>query len=430
MYVCPQCHEEIPDRVKASKDECPFCHEPWPPEETGPSPEELAAAEAAAAQAAAHPMGWGHQAPRPAAAPSAAAAEPPKKSKVGMIIAILVVVLGGGGAGLYFGVIAKKKGGAAGPGGKAAGKGGVSDTEWSRTATWYDDAYKVVNDYFQGKCGQYQQVGYKYLSKLKLEKKKVSLGGKEEEVSTFLLELVPDGKPIETPDQFSCPKELVALHKDHTVIIEMDIWEQKSTFGAEMTWANVEVKGKMISHIPKENTKFKSAAVVARAGFSFPKFEKIGDAGLAEFAKPQSYKVMDDGKSFMFAGFKFERTKKGRYIQGGWKLEIRTDELKTALTDWSNVCSGMRSRLGKLDSKASEEHAFHQKMWDAALAATKPLCDGLEKVTKGLEPLNDGEITAGLALIQKSREAWNTSVHQAMADVAAKGDFEFRKPKF
>lgn len=36
MYICPCCHEEIPDRVKATIDRCPFCLEPWPEPSTDP----------------------------------------------------------------------------------------------------------------------------------------------------------------------------------------------------------------------------------------------------------------------------------------------------------------------------------------------------------------------------------------------------------
>jgi hypothetical protein len=30
LYICPECHEEVPVRVKVTTEVCPFCLEPWP----------------------------------------------------------------------------------------------------------------------------------------------------------------------------------------------------------------------------------------------------------------------------------------------------------------------------------------------------------------------------------------------------------------
>ena len=92
MYVCHLCHEDVPDHVKKTSLQCPFCHEPWPKE--------------APAEAAGPGDDWGG-ALAFGAAPAATdtgpvtAEEAKKKSKLPLIIVVVVVLAAGGGVAFF-----------------------------------------------------------------------------------------------------------------------------------------------------------------------------------------------------------------------------------------------------------------------------------------------------------------------------------------
>ena len=420
MYVCPSCSEEIPDRVKKTAEECPFCHTAWPVEEEEPAgPAEPA-----------KPAGWGNEfKPSPASTPSAVVPEE-RKSKVGLIIALLVLVIGGGGAGYYFGVVRGKTGKGDAKGGK--GTSGPSEDEFGAMQTWYNEAHKIIHDYMATDCSPYHSAGFTYHSKLVPLKSFVERGKKRVERIEFKLELQAAGKPQGEMKIFECPYKIATIHRDHPYVVEAKVVEHKQVFGAVLNWADIEVKGKMTGYLVnkdgKPQTKFRSLASQTLDGFSFPGLKKAPDPGLAALGQEHPFKIT--GSSFTMANLVWKKTAPGKYIIGTWELRLTTDEHKQRFENWATACEGIRrQRFARLNAP-KDGHKSHDAMYKAARDVMRNLCDSMEKLKGSMEPWKDAEATAADQTLLNAQKKWNQEVYGALVDVGNKTQNTVRAKPF
>lgn len=422
MYVCPSCSEEIPDRVKKTAEECPFCHTAWPAEEEEPEgPVEPA-----------KPEGWGNEfKPSPAGVPSAGgAAQEEKKSKVGLIVALLVVVLGGGGAGYYFGVVRGKGDKSAKKGGKASS--GPSEEEFSAMQTWYNEAHKIIQDYVATDCLAYHNAGYTYHSKLVPVKSFADRRGKRVETIEFKLELQAAGKGQGAPKIFECPYKIALIHRDHPYVLEAKIWERKEVFGAVLNYADIEVKGKLTGYLVgkdgKPQTKFRSLASQTLDGFSFPALKNAPDPGLAALGKELPFKA--SAKTFTLGNLTWQKTAPGKYLIGTWELRLTTEELKRNFENWASACESIRrQKFAKLNAPQAG-HQAHDTMYKAGRDVMRELCESMEKLKGALEPWNEAAATEANTKLQNAQKKWNAEVYNVLVDTGKKTQNTVRATPF
>lgn len=410
MYVCPSCSEEIPDRLKKSAEECPFCHTAWPPEETEPEePEEPP-----------KPAGWGDEfrpSPGATAQASGASAEPEKSSK-GLIIAILLVLLvAGGGAGYYFGVV-RGKGDKGAKGGK--GPSGPTEEEFLAMQTWYNNAQKAMHDYLVPVCAEYHNAGYQFHSKLTPVKSYVERGGKRLEQVSFKVQLEAAGKGEGEPNIFECPYRIAMLQKDHPFVLEAAIWERKEVFGAVLNYADIEVKGKLTGYLKSEDgkpqTKFRSLASQTIDGFSFPGLKKAPDPGLQALAQQLPMKVQ--GNTFTLANLTFNKTAPGRYLIGTWELTLTTDEITRRFSNFAPQCEVIRRQKFAKLAEPKAEHEVHRKIYEAGRTVMRDLCKAIENLNAALDPWKESDVEAANTLLRDAHKKWNEEVFNVLKETA------------
>lgn len=415
MYVCPSCSEQIPDRVRKANDECPFCHSPFPPDETDgvePEPEPV--------DEPAKPDGWGKEfksggASGAAGTPAAAAAEPPK-SKVGLIVGILVVLLGGG-AGLYFGVL--RKSGKQGNGPSAQGQA-VAGEDLSAAARYYKNARKTLYAYVAGTCQSYHDHGFHYFSRLSPVTTMIKRRRKEVKLVTFKLLIQPDpkGKASGPLDAFACPYRIATLHRDHPFIIEAKIWEKRAVFGAVRKIAEMEIKGKLTGYLKQK--KYRSLAAQTLKGFSFPKLKSASDPGLKALATPMPFHMAINAKTFTLANLRWKKIAPGKYIQGTWRLEVRSNELKDQFEAWAQACEGMQRRKFAHLDRPAVGHKLHHQIFEAARAVVRDYCHAVEKMSKALSPWKQADVDAARATLEAAKKRWEAQVRKPILAMAKK----------
>ncbi len=417
MYVCPSCSEEIPDKVKKRSDECPFCHTPWLPDDVDEVEDEPEPAEK-------KPEGWGDEF-RPSSSPaaagegSAAAAEPEKKSKLGLILVIVLLVLGGGGAGVYFGVL--KKGDKSGKGAKGAQASGMSEDEFSSMQRWYRKARKIIADYMGNTCQEYYNADYKYYSYLVPKKSNLKRGNKNVQILSFELELRPDpkAKPQGKLDVFACPGKIALIQKNHPYVIEAKVWERRQVFGAVLKYADIEIKGKLTGYLGK-NTKFRSLASQTHKGFAFSGLKKAPDPGLKALSNPLPFHMEAGVKHFRLANLLWTKVAPGKYIQGTWRLELKTNELKRKIKDWALACESIkRHKFGKLP-RPKEGQATFDKMHQAGKQVMKDICNSLVKISRSVDPWKQADINDAVSTLAKARTIWGNQVFKPLQAAAKK----------
>ncbi len=429
MYVCPKCEEEIPRKVKKNTEECPFCHEPWPPEQTA---EEIAAEEAAAAEAAekaSHPEGWGEEfKPSKPADPAAVHREEPAKSKTWIyaVAGVVVVALAIGG---YFALRGGDKGG--GKGGKdgSGGSGGVTEAEITAIDNWYRDVEKKLKGFIGEVCSVHHQRGYKYNSHFHKRVQTKSVGGQKVQTFDFQLKIQPDpkGKAQGKLNIFECPVKLAEIHRDHPIVLHALIWERREVFGAVYKFADITLKGKLLGHLDKKWRKIKRNVVLQnREGFAFSKMKNMpkGDKryeGYRALAIPMKFRMATGIKSFTLSNLTWKKIKPGKYLQGEWEMTIRTNEFHKQLKDWDDGCFGFRKRIAQLDSKPKRKHVAHLRLTRVERQITKEICAALKilsDATKGEKKVDQADLTKARTALNAARTRWNTEIFNKLRDLA------------
>jgi len=428
MYVCPKCEEEIPSKVKKKTEECPFCHEPWPPEQLA---EPVPAAEAKHK----HPEGWGDEF-KPSAAVNAAAVsgDAPKKSKTWIfaLVGVVAVLLG---VGLYFGLRGGKKDTAGSGSGGGGGGGGVSEAEISAIDAWYRDVEKQLKSFLGEVCSVHHGRGYKYNSDFHKRVQTKTEAGKKVQTFDFVLKILPDktGKPQGMLNIFECPVRLAEIHRDHPIVLEAKVWERREVFGAVYKFADIEIKGKLLGHLEKKYRKIARNVVLQnRDGFAFSRMKTMPKEpryeGYRALSTPMHFRMAAGIKSFTLANLTWTKIEPGKYLQGLWRMTLRTNEFHKQLKDWDDGCFGFRKRIAKLDSKPNRKHTAHLKLTRVERQITKDICAGLKELsdaTKG-KKADTAAINKARTTLNSARSHWNRDLYGHFRDLAKKKDSAIR----
>ena len=267
MYVCPHCHEEIPDRVKKSKDECPFCHEPWPPE---PEPQE--APEPAQAGGVGGFPGGGVPASQPEPDHGPPIHQPKSKAKLWIILALLLVVVGGGGTAAYFLLFKDGKKSSSASITVNVGKEKVTlkkvyGEEYEAMVNWHNEVRKTVLQFLASRCDPYRKKGFKFASRLVTREKLVSATRKIKKLELEIQQKSGNPVPQEGFNWFRCPGILAFVHKEHEMTIEMGFSIKQRTLGSDIRKASIEIKG---GKFVGGKGKYKAYWDMGRSGLRFP----------------------------------------------------------------------------------------------------------------------------------------------------------------
>ncbi len=427
MYVCPKCEEEIPSKVKKTTEECPFCHEPWPPEEVAdPEP---------AAEEHKHPEGWGDEfKPSKPADPSAVHRKEPAKSKTWIfavvgVVAVLIAV------GVYFVVAGGEKGKSGSSGAGGDGEGGVTDAEITAIDNWYRDVGKQIKSFMGEVCSVHHNRGYKYNSHFNRRVQTKTVNGKKEQIFDFNLKIQPakDGKAQGKLNIFDCPVKLAEIHRDHPIVMEATIWERREVFGAVYKFADIELKGKMLGHLEPKYRKIKRNVVLQnRDGFAFSKMKTLPKEpryeGYRALSTPMRFRMAPGIKSFTMSNLTWKKIKPGKYLQGVWRMELRTNEFHKQLKDWNDGCFGFRKRIAKLESKPKRKHPTHLGLTRVERKVTMSMCAALKTLsdaTKG-DTVDTAAIGKARATLKAARAKWNNELFKKLQDLAKKKDSGIR----
>jgi hypothetical protein len=426
MYVCPKCEEEIPSKVKKTTEECPFCHEPWPPEEVAePEP---------AVEEHKHPEGWGDEfKPSKPADPAAVHHKEPAKSKTWIfavvgVVAVLMVV------GAYF-LLAGGKKGEGGDKAGAGGEGGVTDAEITAIDNWYRDVGKQLKSFLGEVCSVHHDRGYKYNSHFNKRVQTKTVNGKKVQVFDFDLKIQPakGGKAKGALNIFECPVKLAEIHRDHPIVMEATIWERREVFGAVYKFADIAIKGKMVGHLDKKYRTIKRNVVLQnRDGFAFSKMKTMPQEpkyeGYRTLSTPMRFRMAPGIKSFTMSNLTWNKIKPGKYLQGIWRMELRTNDFHKQLKDWDDGCFGFRKRIAKLESKPKRNHTTHLGLTRVERQVTKSICDALKTLSDatGGDKVNAAALSKAQTTLNAARTRWNTEIYKKLADLAKKKDSAIR----
>jgi hypothetical protein len=424
MYVCPKCEEEIPGKVKKTTDECPFCHEPWPPEEP-------AEPVAATPEERKHPEGWGDEfKPSAPADPAAVHRQEPKKSKT-WIFAVAGVAVVAIGVGLYFAFSRGDKGKGKDGGG---GKDGVTEAEITAIDNWYRDVGKELKSFLGEVCGVHHNRGYKYSSHFHRRVQTKTVKGKKVQTFDFELKIqrAKGGKAQGKLNIFECPVKLAEIHRDHPIVMEAMIWEHRKVFGGVYLFADIEIKGKMVGHLDKKYRKIKRNLVLQnRDGFAFSRMKSMPKEpryeGYRALSTSMHFRMAAGIKSFTLSNMTWKKIKRGKYLQGTWRMELRTNEFHKQLKDWDDGCFGFRKRIVKLDSPKGK-HTTHLKLTRVERQITKDICAALKDLTDATEgdKYDSAAVSKARTTLKASRDRWNREVYGKLKDLAKKADSAIR----
>lgn len=428
MYLCPKCEEEIPNKVKKKTEECPFCHEPWPAEEAA-EPEPAVPEEH-------HPEGWGEEFVPSKPVDASQVHEAPKKSKT-VIYAVVGVVAVLIGVGLFFGLRGGKKD-KGGGGGSAAGSGGVTEEEITAIDNWHRDVGKKFKSFLGEVCSVHHNRGYKYNSHFNKRVQSTTIKGKKVQTFDFDLKIQPaaGGKAQGALNIFACPVKLAELHRDHPIIMEAKIWERREVFGAVYKFADIAIKGKLVGHLDKKRRTINRNVVLQnRDGFAFSRMKTLPKEkryeGYRALSTPMKFRMATGIKSFTISNLTWIKIKPGKYLQGLWRMTMRSNEFQKQLKDWDSGCFGFRKAITKLD-KPKSKHVAHHKLTRVERKITADLCTALTelaKATKGDKPDAAG-ITKARTTLNDVRARWNRDIFKKLESLAKKKDSAIRSKPF
>lgn len=407
MYLCPHCHEEIPDRVKRNTEDCPFCHEAWPPEPVQSEPEEPETAQ----------DGWSAQAAGmsgDSAHPIPPVEEPKSKAKMLLLIGIVILLLGGGGAGAYFAFFrgedkaASDKAITVKVGDEEVSIDKIYGEEFEEMVAWHNEVRRTILEFLASRCDPYRKSGFSFSSQLVKREKFVST---TKRVSTLDLEIrQEEGEPVELDNfnWFNCPGILAYVHKEHEMSIGLGFSITERTLGTDIRRAVVEIKG---GRFVSGKGKYVSSWDLGRTGLlsfhGLNKTEAKEHPWILELNRGRVDRDNDD--SFNLEGIPFKRTATGRlrhksFLVGQWEAGLSTNTFKNLLETWSGACSGMRQNIRSVNKKyAEEEDKFKIPLLkQKAIDVTAELCGGLEKISKSMDPWDEDGVNEGRTQIIES----------------------------
>lgn len=425
MYVCPHCHEEIPDKVRQTKDECPFCHEFWPPQE--PAPEATAPAENGAPDQAGL-QGGGGQAAQPAVDTSAdfEIHEPEPKSKLGLIIGIIAaVVVIGGGAGAYFFLFRGK----AAKEGKSitieVGKQKVTlkklyDVDYEKMVKWHNNVRKTVLKYLADRCDAYRQNGFKLSSHLVTREKLVTATEKEKRLELEIKPIKGKETPLESFNWFRCPGILAFVHKEHEMVFNFSFSIKERVIKSDIKRAVLKIKG---GRFVRDKGTFNVYWDTGRAGLSFPGLKKhIKDKpGLKALYRNKISRPKDG--VFSLAGIKFKRLKTGRhrsksFLVGQWEGRASTDTFKDLLQSWAGGCRGLKRKIRKINKSIEPEQFKIPLLKQKAVDVGIQICKAISKIAKSVEPWDAAAVKQGRVQLQNALVKAQTTLRKPLLDAA------------
>lgn len=388
MYVCPNCQEEIPDRVRETQDECPFCREPWPGEavdipeeepEKAAGPVKVQGSPAAAAAAAAAEPTEG--------APDPAHMAPPPRSKAWIFIVLAVVVLGGGGTALYFlkfrkGGKGKKSGWEVDVGGTKVTLNKVYEDEYEYMLKWQKEVRKIILKYLADRCDTYRAKGFKFASSLIKVERMVSARKKVKDLKLEIKTLQGKEIPKTSFDWFSCPLLLAFVHKEHAITVKMTFWAQERTLGPTLRKSIINVKGGR--YVAGRGT-YKSSWDLGSRGLRFSSLYKEGvHPSVRALSGNKVRRVKGQPKVIRIGGVPFTKigrmkgTSRGGYIVGVWTATFKTDTFAKLLESWAVGCRRLKRMLRELHKTYEDKTKFKlPPLKEQANKVALELCRGM-----------------------------------------------------
>jgi hypothetical protein len=391
MYVCPNCQEEIPDRVRETQDECPFCREPWPGEAVD-IPEEEPEKAAGPVRVPGRPGAAAVAATE--GAPDPAHAAPPPSSKAWIFIVLAVVLLGGGGTALYFlkfrkGGKGKKSGWEVDVGGTKVTLKKVYEDEYEYMLKWQKEVRKIILKYLADRCDTYRAKGFKFASSLIKVEHMVSAKKKVKELKLEIKALAGKSIPKASFDWFSCPLLLAFVHKEHAITVKMTFWAQERTLGATLRRSIIHVKG---GRYVAGRGSYKSSWDLGRRGLRFSSLYKEG--------------VHPSVRALSMKG-----SGRGGFMVGVWTATFKTDTFAKLLESWAVGCRRLKRMLRELHKTYEDKAKFKlPPLKEQANRVALELCRGMSVLNEATKAKWDNtrveiarrHIDKALSLAQKT----------------------------
>lgn len=434
MYICPKCHEEIPDRIRSSQDECPFCQEPWPGEVVIPQ-QPQAQASPSPSGALKAPLPVGYVAPPqsegsgtdagPEQASHAEQYPEPKKSKLWLYILCAVLVLGAGGFALYHFKLKKKKG----TGGGVEFKVGdqtvrvkkLYEEEYEGMLRWQKDFRKKILKYFTDRCDTYRAKGFKFASRLDPVERMISARKKIRELKLKIDTISGTETPKDNFNWFNCPSILAFVHKEHQMIIEMDFTIKERTLGATLRRASVEIKG---GRFVAGKGKYRSSYDTTSGGglrLSALK-NKSHDPSVQMLHSNQMSRV--DNNTFKLSGITFTRIKRHKgsskeFLVGLWQSVSKTDTFLKLLETWYMGCRRLKREIEELNKRAKEEKFKIEPLLFEAKNVAQEVCQGMQLMFEGAKgKWESSKIEQARKHLSKALEIAKKNINKPLLDMA------------
>ncbi|MCD6499139.1 MAG: hypothetical protein J7M25_12685 [Deltaproteobacteria bacterium] len=407
MYVCPNCHEQIPDRVKKSQDACPFCHEPWPPEES-PVEEEASLSDEATVSAsqASVPATVGSGA---TGSPShAAAAEPEsRKSHLGVIIAVILVLVAVGG---FFGYRAMKGSKKTKAGGITVKIGtatvsvkGLQDEEFEQLVKWHDEIRKAMVGYFSGPCDEYRQHRFHVTSSLVERERLITATKKEKKVELNVEPGTGSALPLDGFNWFRCPVLLAYVDKEHRLTIDLNFTEKERVLGSTIRMSTITIGG---GRFVVGKGVYRSFWDQNRRGLSFPQLKKTAAKKFPGILALSGKKIISKGRKKMnFAGIDFVRIKREHgksFLDGHWRATLATNKFHKILKGWSDGCISLKRSIRAINKKYDDKSFKIPELKQQALALVQTTCKAMAAIAGGVEPWNQTAVDQGREELAKA----------------------------
>jgi hypothetical protein len=336
--------------------------------------------------------------------------------------------------GLYFGLAGGKKGKGGGAGGGGGGGSGVSEAEISAIDNWYRDVTKQLGSFLGEVCSVHHNRGYKYNSHFHKRVQTQTVKGQKVQTFDFEVKIQPaqGGKPQGVLNIFECPVKLAEIHRDNPITLEAKIWEKRQVFGPVYTFADITILGKLLDHLDKTYRTINRNVVMQNRGeLAFNRMKSMPKEpryeGYRTLSTPMTFRMGQGLKSFTMSNLTWKRIAYGKYLQGTWRLTMRSNEFRKQLKDWDDGCFGFRKRIAKLD-KPKGKHTTHLKLTRVERLVTKELCDGLKLLVDATQakPVDATRLNKARVTLAGARDRWNKDVYGALKDLAKKTDSGIR----
>jgi len=422
MYVCPNCHEQIPDRVKKSQDACPFCHEPWPPEEI---PAETASA--VAGDGAAVPSQAAAQ--TPTAPRTVASSEAPEseghKSHLGLIIGIVLVVVAVGGFFGYRAMKGSKKTKSSGIvvkiGTSTVSVKGLQDEDFERLVKWHDEIRKAMLGFFVGRCDEYRQHRFHVKSSLVERERLITSTRKQKNVELDVQPGSGAAVPLDGFDWFRCPVLLAYVDKEHRLTIDLEFAEKERVLGPTIRMSTITIGG---GRFVVGKGVYRSIWDQNRRGLSFVQLKKTAAKKYPGILALSGKKVVSQGRKKMkFAGIEFARIKRGHgksFLDGHWRATLSTDKFHKLLQSWQASCLSLKRSIRAINKRYDDKNFKIPELKQQALAVVQLTCKAMASLAGGVTPWKQAAVDQGREQLAKALEMAQKNLRAPLETLGAK----------